>query len=87
MIYHTLACLIYAKGAGANRTIFKTEEDAIKAGYRISGACKSSFPKESGPKVVAPASTGNSNNKSSERTYIRGSCGGCYYTNSSGKKA
>ena len=80
MIYHTPGCSTYAKISANNRQVFKTEEDAIKAGYRISGACESSLPKESRPKAVTPILT-RSNNKSSNKTYTRGLRGGCYYMN------
>jgi endonuclease YncB( thermonuclease family) len=100
MIYHTPGCSTYAKVSAQNRQVFKTEEDAIKAGYRISGACESNLPKESQPKREAPSTptgSSNSNNNSgsngsssskpsSDRTYVRGPRGGCYYINSSGKK-
>jgi endonuclease YncB( thermonuclease family) len=84
MIYHTPGCSTYAKVSSKNRAVFKTEEEAIKAGYRLSGACESTLPIESRPKKTATAA--GSNNSSSDRIYIRGSRGGCYYINSSGKK-
>lgn len=89
-IYHVPGCSTYAKVSAKNREIFKTEEEAIKAGYRISSGCQSSLPVEKRPrpetKDTPPVSSSDSNNKSSDRTYIRGPRGGCYYINSSGKK-
>jgi endonuclease YncB( thermonuclease family) len=75
MIYHTPGCSTYAKVTAANRVLFKTEVEAVAAGYRISGGCETSIPSESRPR-----------NTSVDRTYIKGSRGGCYYVNASGKK-
>lgn len=79
MIYHTPGCSTYTKVSKANRVIFKTEEDAKKAGYRISGACGDGKknPDDSTPSSAKPTE---------KRVYQTGSRGGCYYLSTSGKK-
>lgn len=79
MIYHTPGCSTYTKVSKENRVIFKTEDEAKKAGYRISGACGDG-------KKNHDDSTPSSSKTSEKRVYQTGSRGGCYYLSGSGKK-
>lgn len=81
-IYHVPGCSTYAKVSAKNRVIFKTEEEAIAKGYRISGGCTSNLPVENRPKPTPPPSAAST----TEKKYIRGARGGCYYLSASGKK-
>lgn len=90
-IYHTPGCSTYAKVSAKNRTIFATTAEAEKAGYRIAKNCSSgsssgSTETTSKPEVKEPPQPAPKKADSSGRTYIRGSRGGCYYINGSGKK-
>lgn len=78
-IYHTPGCSTYTKVSKENRVIFKTAEDAEKAGYRISGACGDAKknPDDSTPKSSKPTE---------KRVYQKASRGGCFYINASGNK-
>lgn len=82
-IYHTPGCSSYARVSPKNRQIFKTEQDAIKAGYRISSGCDSTI-ETSDTSIPVPKDADKVN--SSDRKYMVGPRGGCYYLNSSGKK-
>lgn len=94
MIYHTPGCSTYTKVSKDNRVIFKTAEEAEKAGYRISGACGDGKKRTEESKPVTPttksSSTVNSSTSTSkpktDRVYQKGSRGGCYYLSDSGKK-
>lgn len=83
MIYHTPGCSTYTKVSKENRVIFKTAEEAEKAGYRISGACGDG--KKKTDESTANSSTSSTKPKT-DKVYQRGSRGGCYYLSSSGKK-
>lgn len=85
MIYHTPGCSSYTRVSPKNHEVFKTEQDAVKAGYRISKGCTSTLDKESNPAPPSSAQT-SGGNKSGGRTYIRGPRGGCYYLTDSGRK-
>jgi len=77
MIYHTPGCSTYTKVSPQNRIVFKTETEAMKQGYRLSGACESTLPVEQRAKPT-PIVTA--------RKYETGARGGCFYLNPAGKK-
>lgn len=91
MIYHTPGCSTYTKVSEKNRIIFKTAQEAEKAGYRISGACGDGKRKSEDSKPATTSTSSSSTNSStskpkSDRVYQKGSRGGCYYLSDSGKK-
>jgi endonuclease YncB( thermonuclease family) len=103
MVYHIPGCSTYAKVGADNRVIFKTREEAEKAGFKMAKNCATSGRSEESvldtPQTLPaanpnplpaplPATTTSTkkDEKKTDRTYIKGSRGGCYYINSNGNK-
>jgi endonuclease YncB( thermonuclease family) len=95
-VYHIPGCSTYAKVGKDNRVLFKTTEEAEKAGFTMAKNCSTGAnqgsilnqpqtlpPETNDPLPDSPFTT---NEKKTDRKYIKGSRGGCYYINSNGKK-